>query len=148
MADTSRTYERSTRNRRYNCSFCGKPQEQVQRLIAGPGGVYICDECVSLCQEIITEEHVVSDQPTWQATTTRKQASMSGTDEIAQPTSTPCPECASERILAEAGNNVRVVRLESGLHGAISAYSELWAVVCPKCGYTTFYAKKPGKLMK
>ncbi len=37
------------------CSFCGKSQEQVKRLIAGPS-VYICDECVELCQEIIKEE--------------------------------------------------------------------------------------------
>jgi hypothetical protein len=40
----------------YHCSFCGKHDEQVERLIAGPGGVYICDECVALCQEIIQEE--------------------------------------------------------------------------------------------
>lgn len=40
----------------YRCSFCGKSNDQVQRLIAGPGGVYICDECVDLCQEIIEEE--------------------------------------------------------------------------------------------
>jgi threonine aldolase len=38
----------------YRCSFCGKSQEQVERLIAGPGGVYICDECIALCQEIIS----------------------------------------------------------------------------------------------
>ena len=37
------------------CSFCGKTQEQVRRLVAGPG-VYICDECIELCQEIIEEE--------------------------------------------------------------------------------------------
>lgn len=37
------------------CSFCGKNQDQVRRLIAGPG-VYICDECIELCQEIIDEE--------------------------------------------------------------------------------------------
>jgi ATP-dependent Clp protease ATP-binding subunit ClpX len=37
------------------CSFCGKSQEQVKRLIAGPG-VYICDECIELCSEIIAEE--------------------------------------------------------------------------------------------
>jgi len=37
------------------CSFCGKYQDQVKRLIAGPG-VYICDECIELCYEIITEE--------------------------------------------------------------------------------------------
>ncbi len=40
----------------YRCSFCGKTQEQVRRLIAGPGGVYICDECIELCREIIEEE--------------------------------------------------------------------------------------------
>jgi hypothetical protein len=33
------------------CSFCGKRQEQVDLLIAGPGNVYICDECVDLCAE-------------------------------------------------------------------------------------------------
>jgi ATP-dependent Clp protease ATP-binding subunit ClpX len=44
----------------YRCSFCGKSQEQVQRLIAGPGGVYICDECVDLCREIIEEEQTTS----------------------------------------------------------------------------------------
>lgn len=37
------------------CSFCGKSQEQVKRLIAGPG-VYICDECINLCSEIITDD--------------------------------------------------------------------------------------------
>jgi ATP-dependent Clp protease ATP-binding subunit ClpX len=37
------------------CSFCGKAQEQVRKLIAGPG-VYICDECIELCNEIIVEE--------------------------------------------------------------------------------------------
>ncbi len=40
----------------YHCSFCGKNQDQVRRLIAGPGAVYICDECVELCREIIEEE--------------------------------------------------------------------------------------------
>lgn len=37
------------------CSFCGKPQEQVRKLVAGPG-VYICDECIELCTEIVEEE--------------------------------------------------------------------------------------------
>ena len=37
------------------CSFCGKLQEQVKKLVAGPG-VYICDECIELCNEIIEEE--------------------------------------------------------------------------------------------
>ena len=43
------------------CSFCGKTQEQVRKLVAGPG-VYICDECVRLCSEII-EEEVGTAQP-------------------------------------------------------------------------------------
>ena len=38
------------------CSFCGKSQSQVQKLIAGPNGAYICDECVDICGEIIEEE--------------------------------------------------------------------------------------------
>ena len=40
----------------YRCSFCNKGQEEVRRLIAGPNQVYICDECVQLCREIIEEE--------------------------------------------------------------------------------------------
>ena len=38
------------------CSFCGKAQDAVRKLIAGPDGIYICDECISLCSEIIEEE--------------------------------------------------------------------------------------------
>ena len=39
------------------CSFCHKTQDQVHKLIAGPDGVYICDECVDICAEIIEEEN-------------------------------------------------------------------------------------------
>ena len=42
------------------CSFCGKSQKQVKKLIAGPG-VYICDECIDLCNEIIEEELADAD---------------------------------------------------------------------------------------
>ncbi|MBR6477496.1 MAG: ATP-dependent Clp protease ATP-binding subunit ClpX [Lachnospiraceae bacterium] len=38
------------------CSFCGKHQGQVRKLIAGPAGVYICDECVDICEDILEEE--------------------------------------------------------------------------------------------
>jgi ATP-dependent Clp protease ATP-binding subunit ClpX len=44
----------------YRCSFCNKGQEEVRRLIAGPNQVYICDECVQLCREIIEEEEPTS----------------------------------------------------------------------------------------
>ena len=43
----------------YRCSFCGKSQDQVHRLIAGPGEIYICNECVALCGEILEEEQRV-----------------------------------------------------------------------------------------
>ncbi|MDD3368898.1 MAG: ATP-dependent Clp protease ATP-binding subunit ClpX [Lachnospiraceae bacterium] len=39
------------------CSFCNKTQDQVKKLIAGPAGVYICDECVGICSDIIEEEY-------------------------------------------------------------------------------------------
>ncbi len=43
--------------RQLRCSFCGKPQDEVKRLIAGPN-VYICNECIELCKEIIDEEFI------------------------------------------------------------------------------------------
>ena len=38
------------------CSFCGKPKELVKKLIAGPNGIYICDECIEVCREIMKED--------------------------------------------------------------------------------------------
>ena len=49
---------------RLRCSFCGKPQDAVRKLIAGPGnGVYICDECIGVCSEIVNEEMEQQDAP-------------------------------------------------------------------------------------
>ena len=45
----------------WRCSFCGKSQDQVRRLVAGPG-VFICDECVELCNEVIYEEPPAGSQ--------------------------------------------------------------------------------------
>ena len=50
------------------CSFCGKPQEMVRKLLSGPNGVFICDECVDLCAQILDEEEETGD----------KQADLSG----------------------------------------------------------------------
>jgi len=51
------------------CSFCHRDQSQVRRLIAGPDGVFICDECVTLCQEVLEEDGVqaesVAPDPGW-----------------------------------------------------------------------------------
>lgn len=51
------------------CSFCGKPQEMVRKLLSGPNGVFICDECVDLCAQILDEEDAVDD---------KKSADLSG----------------------------------------------------------------------
>ena len=48
-------------NGEIRCSFCNKTQNQVKKLIAGPAGVYICDECVDICADIIEEEF--EDEP-------------------------------------------------------------------------------------
>ncbi|WP_044305023.1 ATP-dependent protease ATP-binding subunit ClpX [Richelia intracellularis] len=62
------------------CSFCGKSQEQVRKLIAGPG-VYICDECVDLCNEILDEELLdtttAANQPAAQPEPPQKRRSRS-----------------------------------------------------------------------
>src|SRR5436309_13007019 len=47
--------EREDRRRHARCSFCGKDQSQVRKLVAGPG-VYICDQCIDLCQEVLEED--------------------------------------------------------------------------------------------
>lgn len=46
-------------NEKLTCSFCGKTEDLVRKLVAGPG-VYICDECIELCQEIVSEENAAS----------------------------------------------------------------------------------------
>ena len=45
------------RNSDVRCSFCNKSQDQVRKLIAGPAGIYICDECVEICADIIEDEY-------------------------------------------------------------------------------------------
>src|SRR5437868_5631537 len=53
--------ERDDRRRHTRCSFCGKGQEQVRKLVAGPG-VYICDQCIDLCQEVLEEDNRSTSQ--------------------------------------------------------------------------------------
>ncbi len=47
---------------RLRCSFCNKTQNQVKKLIAGPNGAYICDECVGICSEILDEEFMTEEE--------------------------------------------------------------------------------------
>lgn len=48
---------------RVRCSFCGRSQEQVNKLISGPNGAYICDECIGICNEILEEEMYSGEEP-------------------------------------------------------------------------------------
>ncbi len=47
---------RTDNNKQFRCSFCNKTQDQVRKLVAGPKGVYICDECIEVCAEIMEDE--------------------------------------------------------------------------------------------
>ena len=69
-------------------------------------------------------------------------------NEIAAPVPTPCPECHSQRFVAEGVNSVRLVAPGTAVPGITGGFSELWAVVCPNCGYTSLYAKQPSRLIK
>jgi ATP-dependent Clp protease ATP-binding subunit ClpX len=60
-----------------SCSFCGKSQKEVKKLIAGPT-VYICDECIGLCNDIIAEE-VERDEPAAGSTPVPKPAEIKAT---------------------------------------------------------------------
>ena len=71
------------------CSFCGKSQEQVRKLIAGPG-VYICDECIDLCNEILDEELLDSQGNSRQG----NESSHKGTT-VTRNTGKPAPTLAS-----------------------------------------------------
>ena len=53
-------YDNTDNNGTVRCSFCGKSQEEVRKIVAGPG-VYICNECIDLCKEIIDEEFLDED---------------------------------------------------------------------------------------
>ena len=52
---------RTPSERNIKCSFCGKTQDMVKRIVAGPG-VYICDECISLCKNIVEEDYIVEEE--------------------------------------------------------------------------------------
>ena len=71
------------------CSFCGKSQDQVRKLIAGPG-VYICDECIDLCNEILDEELVDSHGNPRQSSEPSRKAAPAN-----RKTAKPAPTLAS-----------------------------------------------------
>lgn len=72
------------------CSFCGKSQEQVRKLIAGPG-VYICDECIDLCNEILDEELIDAQGTARQGSEPSRKSGANQT----RKTTKPAPTLAS-----------------------------------------------------
>ncbi len=74
------------------CSFCGKAQDQVRKLIAGPG-VYICDECIDLCNEILDEELIDNQNPNRSSNEQKRKAtSTSSTQKKPAPTLASIPK--------------------------------------------------------
>jgi hypothetical protein len=59
--DTSKERAMEHDSTSYQCSFCGKANAEVKRMIAGPNGVFICDECVARCNEIIAAEEAATE---------------------------------------------------------------------------------------
>lgn len=70
----------------YHCSFCGKSQDQIQRLVAGPGGVYICDECIDFCRKSIEKGEDLSLE------SMRKRLAVKKRELICSTCGTHCPE--------------------------------------------------------
>ena len=63
----------SEQTTKLNCSFCGKEQSKVKKLIAGPN-IYICNECVDLCNDILLEESKnEKEEVVWQRKRKRKE---------------------------------------------------------------------------
>ena len=70
-------------NDRLKCSFCGKTQDQVKKLIAGPD-VFICDECVELCNEILDEEFFEGKASTSERKTEENEAEEEAAEEATE----------------------------------------------------------------
>ena len=116
----TKTEKRAT----YRCSFCGKSQHNVARLIAGPGGVYICDECVDLCREIIEEEQS-SAKP---RVATGKKHSISGAWASETRLASLCQAplhlgCTPTLYPLGARHRLKTIRLDTGLIKGFSAVS-------------------------
>ncbi len=63
------------------CAFCGKPKELARRLVSGPNGTFICDECIEICKEVLAEEENFSATPTSESKLLTPQEIKSRLDE-------------------------------------------------------------------
>jgi hypothetical protein len=124
---------RIARPEAFNCSFCAKGQFDVLKLVAGPG-VYICNECIDLCNQIITEEAARRSSPAGDA------AAHNGAESDVPPTLKAWDGLSDDALLAEmvrahaAHHNVdRAV----GFHvAALRARGVSWARIGEALGMT------------
>lgn len=112
------------------CSFCGKSQKQVKKLIAGPG-VYICDECIDLCNEIIEEELAETSEVSLGELPTPREIYQFLNDYIVG-------QDTAKRILAVAVyNHYKRVQLSSGLESDVELSKSNILLIGPTgCGKT------------
>ena len=89
---------RPPKRAQYHCSFCGKARDQVGRLIAGPGSVYICDECIALCREIIEEESGAEGGGGAGVAGKKKKPAARGADAASATASVPSPREIHEHL--------------------------------------------------
>jgi hypothetical protein len=95
-----------------HCSFCGQNQNEIEKLIAGPVGVYICDECVDLCNDILAEE---------------TEAKITDADRVVPSISSSVRSLVQPQIVSRFANTDITANLTDGHQGV--------AWMCEGCGW-------------
>ncbi len=123
---------KSSRHISHSCSFCNKDQEEVNRLIAGPGSVFICDACVELCKEILDHEalHLAAEEPFTPRIPTPEQIHKYLDDYV-------IGQERAKRVLAVAVyNHYKRIRTPTPRHGVEVQKSNILLIGPTGCGKT------------
>jgi len=73
------------------CSFCGRYKDEVGKMIAGPNGIFICEDCIDVCNKVILEDLMLEDEPLLEVED-KKKTSTKGKKELIENTELPTPE--------------------------------------------------------